>query len=210
MSSQGASLTATTHTMIWLCRAPPGSTSPWAPVLQGWGTPGCCGDPCARARECWEPIYLTGSRYLSWPGRHPRGLCCCEGPCLAQPVASPLVQLCCSHPSYSAPHAILPTSCSPHPELLGVPSHSDRIGQWGWHLPVPTLQAGRGRQSCVEPCCHSIIDGVTTATATAAIRAPVTSSVGLATETGPGWGWEVVLGCTRGPETGLLILELGS
>lgn len=77
-----------------------------------------------------------------------------------------------------------------------------------WHLPVPTLQAGRGRQSCVEPCCHSIIDGVTSAAA--AIRAPVTSSVGLPTETGPGWGREVVLGCRKGPGAGVLILELES
>lgn len=60
----------------------------------------------------------------------------------------------------------------------------------------------------MEPCCHSIIDGVTSAAA--AIRAQVTSSVGLDTEMGPGWGWEVVLGCRRGSGAGVLILELGS
>lgn len=47
------------HELAVLCCAPPGSTSPWAAVLlglQGWGTPGCCGGPCARAGECWGPI----------------------------------------------------------------------------------------------------------------------------------------------------------
>lgn len=182
-SSQGAGLTAPTHAMSWLCWAPPGSSSPWAPVLldlQGWGTPGCCGGPCARARECWGPICQGPDTGVDSAG--------IPGDCAA---VRGLVQHNPSHPPWSSfaaptPHILYLTPCSPHPELLGVPSHGDKIGRWGWHLPVPTLQAGRGRQSCVEPCCYSIIDGVTSAVA--AIRAPVTSSVGLAIETRLGAG----------------------
>lgn len=99
---------------------------------------------------------LPGSRYWGWLSWHPRR--CCEGPCSAQPLDPPWS-------SFAAPipHILNLTPCSPHPaphtwRCWGcLSSRSDRIGQWGWHLPVPTLQAGRGRQSCVEPAATQLL-----------------------------------------------------
>lgn len=161
----------------------------WSSLCQGW--------------KCWGPICQGPALGVSRAG--------IPGDCAA---VRGLVHHNALHPPWSSvatptPHILHLTPCSPHPaagtrSCWGCPATATGQGNGGG-----TYLSPHSRQAVLcgtlLPLCL-FIDGVTLAAA--AIGAPVTSSVGLAMEMGPGWGRDAVLGCTRGP--GVPIVWLGS
>lgn len=146
--------------------------------------PGCCGGPCARAGECWG-LCCQGPEI--WLGKS--GI---PGNCIA---VRGLVQHKAQHLSWSrvaapTPHILHLTPCSPPPpadplSCWGCPATATGWGNGGGtYLSPHSRQAEAGSPVWSPAATDLFIDGVTSAAA--AIRALVTSSAQLVTETGPG------------------------